>query len=428
MPQDRQITLDEIAKGIDTGLTTADLQRGTALERLDTTRQAKDTSLRREQARLSEKYGADHPRVQAISNKVVINQVFRQQVAVETVRARTEIPIVDQDTWIFHGFVRNLAQQGVPNLTVALYDPGGNRLNNLGQACTEANGYFKVVSKDANSIGSSAAYVRVLTGSTFLYAGKDPLLPKLGRLDYREITLSGETAVCVSPPEPPTGSTSKPGDTWVVNGRVTNANGEGLKDLTVSVYDKDFTFDDRLGQVQTGEGGYYTLSYHTKDFRDLIESNPDIYLKVLDQGGKLLYSSKETIRFEAGRVETIDVVIPGDVVPATQSDDAPLRTPTDVWQVDGHVTDIKGTPLEGYLVIAMDKDTFSRDDELGTSTTDSSGYYRISYRTRDFSFIESKPDIYLKVKDPSGTLVYTSKQVWFGAGRMETIDVVIGKR
>jgi hypothetical protein len=420
MDQNRQISLDDIAKGVDQGLTTADTQRGAAFERLDVTRKAKDTSLRREQARLSIKYGADHPRVQAIANKVAINQEFRTQVATETVRAKTEIPIVDENTWVLHGFVRDQARQGVSNVNVALYDSNGSRLNGLGQACTVANGYFKVISKDANAIGASAAYVRVLSpGGAFLFADQSPLQPGLGHIDYKEITLSGGTAVCVSPPEPPTGSTSQPGDTWVVTGRVTDAKGEGLKDLIVSVYDRDFIFDDRLGQVGTDPNGYYTLSYRTEDFRDLIERKPDIYLKVVDQQQNPLYTSEDAVRFEAGHVETINVQIEAHS----------LQESNDTWVVNGRVTDSKGQPLSGYFVTVYDKD-FIFDDRLGMTTTDDNGFYTLTYRMKDFrDLIESKPDLYVQVMDSEGGIVYTSKgKIRFEAGRVETIDVVVGKR
>lgn len=423
MAQDRQITLDDIAKGVDQGLTTADTQRGASLERLDMTRKAKDTSLQREHARLSVKYGADHPRVQAIANKVATNQEFRVQVATETIRAKTEIPVVDENSWVLHGFVRDQARQGVSNVTVALYDPNGGRLNGLGQACTVANGYFKIISKDANAIGASAAYVRVLsTGGPFLFADQSPLQPALGHADYKEITLSGGTAVCVSPPEPPTSSTSQPGDLWVVSGRVTNTKGEGLKDLLVSIYDRDFIFDDRLGQVGTDLNGFYTLSYRTQDFRDLIERKPDLYLKVLDQQGKILCTSEESVRFEAGRIETINVVIAepssGSTSPATP----------DVWIVNGRVTDVQGKPLAGYAVTLYDKDFFF-DDRLGMTTTDDMGFYTLSYQTKNFrDLIESNPDIYVQVMDTEGEVVYTSKgEIRFEAGRVETIDAVVGR-
>ena len=77
----------------------------------------------------------------------------------------------------------------------------------------------------------------------------------------------------------------------------------------VSVYDKDLFFDDRLGQAKTDENGNYQLVYRTEDFRDLIERKPDIYVKVMDQNKTTLYSSKGAIRYEAGRVEIINVEI-----------------------------------------------------------------------------------------------------------------------
>ena len=424
MAEERKISLDSIAEGIDTGLSTADSQRGAAFERLGATRKAKDTSLRREQARLSNKYGSNDVRVQLLSNKVANNQEFRVQVAAETIRTKVETPFVDGDTWVLHGFVRNQVRQGVPNLTVAVYDPNGARLYNMGHACTESTGYFRIISKDTDSIGSSVVYVRVLSGSgSFLFADKNALLPQLGRLDYKEISLSGESAVCVSPVEPSGGPAS--GDSWVVNGQVTNTERRGLPHLTVSIYDKDLIFDDRLGQTATDANGYYKFSYRTHDFRDLIELRPDIYLKVLDHERETLYTSKKTVRFEAGRIETINVVIPSSAISDTQ----PLtpRIPRDTWVVNGHVTDVQGKPLAHYVVSVYDED-WGRDDLLGTTTTDDTGFYTLSYRTEDFSVFESQPDLYLKVADPNGVTVYSSKEkVRFEAGRVETIDVVVGK-
>lgn len=428
MAQDRQITPYDVAKGIDQGLGTADAQRSAAFDRLAVTRQAKDTSLRREHERLSLKYDSDHPRVQAIGNKVVNNQELRLQVAAETIRSKIAVPIVDADTWVLHGFVRNEARQGMPNLTVALFDSNGSRRNNLGHACTDGNGYFRIISKDINNVAGSAVYVRVLSaGGAVLYADKNPLLPKLGLSDYKEILITGDTAVCVPPAEPPTAA-SQSSDLWVVNGRVTTTEGQGVGNHIVSIFDKDFIFDDRLGQSQTDQNGYYTLTYRTADFRDLIERKPDIFLKVLNQEGKTLYTSKETVRFEAGRVEIINVVLAAGLVTAQGSGVFSAQTSTDVWVVKGQVRDMQGHALRGYLVTVYDKD-FRSDDWLGSATTDDNGHYTISYRTQDFrDFFESKPDLYLQIKDPNGEIVYTSKgNIWFQAGRLETIDAVVGR-
>lgn len=429
MAQNKKITLEEFASGIDKGLTTADMKRAGAFDQLTLVRQGKNNSLHREQVRLTEKYGTDHPRVALMLNKIQMNEVFLIQVAAETIRAKTEIPYVDPDTWVFHGFVKDKALQGVSNLTVALFDPNGARLNKLGHACTNANGYFKLASKN---IDGGAAYVRVLSfNGDFLFVDTSPLLPKPGSLDYKEITLSGDTIICVPGHEPPTGSPGEPDDDkWIVMGRVTNPEGQGLSELIVSVFDKDLIFDDRLGQTVTDQNGYYRFSYRTSDFRDLIERKPDIYLKVFDLKGTTLYSTKGAIRYEAGRVERIDIVIAKQSASSSGSkgETAPLQTPSDMWVVNGHVTDAQGKPLVGYTVTAYDKD-FLRDDRLGSTTTDAKGSYSLTYRTSDFrGFIERKPDIYFQVHDPKGTLVYVSKNVWFEAGRVETIDIVIGKR
>ena len=61
-------------------------------------------------------------------------------------------------------------------------------------------------------------------------------------------------------------------------------------------------------QTETYENRYYILTYGGQDFRDVMESRPDIYVKVLDNIGKTLYTSKR-VRSEADRVEIVNVTI-----------------------------------------------------------------------------------------------------------------------
>lgn len=307
MAQDKKITLDNIAQGIGQGLTTADAHRAASFERLQSVRRSKATSLQREQARLNLKYGPDHPRVRAIANKVATNEGLRINVATEAVRARTEIPVVDEDTWVLHGYVRHVDGSGIQNLTVALYDAEGQWVQALGHACTAANGYFRLESTSDLLRDSLPVYVRVLTNQAqHLYADKRALRPTPGRVDYKEITITGDVQVCVPPDLSRNDPVPSP-DAWIVRGRVTDAQGRGLGGLVVSLYDKDLFFDDRLGETETDAEGNYSLVYRTKDFRDLIERKPDIYLKVLNQRGETLYTSKREIRYESGRVEIINI-------------------------------------------------------------------------------------------------------------------------
>ena len=322
MAQEKTIRLDDVSRGIDKGINTADEERAATLERLQFVRQAKTTSLTTEQARLTTKYGADHPRVQALQSRVATNEGLLSNLVAETGRARTEVPTVDERTWVLHGYVRDQNGTAAPNVTVALFDQKGSRLDKLGYACTNGEGYFRVVARDSKNIGANPAYIRALNnqGAT-LYADSKALAPELGGVDYREITLSGEAVICVPPPEPPAGPPDKPPDTppsqapdatadaWVVRGRVTDESGIGLAGLMVSVYDKDLIFDDRLGETKTRPDGTFSMIYHAEDFRDVIERKPDIYLKVLDQRGNTIYSSKNSVRYNAGRTETFEITI-----------------------------------------------------------------------------------------------------------------------
>ena len=339
MVSQKQVSSDDVLREFNKTMLGADQLRADGLDRLHALRAVKETSLRREEARLTRKLGANHPRVNEIRQRLKVNSVLMRDLALESKRARVEPPDVDSKTWAFHGFVRNKSHSGVPNLTVALFDQAGSRLDGLGHGCTDANGYFKIRSTNLSNV--RAAYVRVLSQQgSVLYADSSALQPRAGVIDYREIILSGEDVVCIPPPEPveptPTPGTGTPGTgtpgtgtpgtgtpapgqtpaadqpppgTWVVKGRVTDQANKGVAGVFVSVYDKDLFFDDRLGQAMTDNNGSYSLTYQTDDFRDLIEKRPDLYLKVIDNKGNTVHTRKGRTWFEAGRVETIDIQI-----------------------------------------------------------------------------------------------------------------------
>jgi hypothetical protein len=85
----------------------------------------------------------------------------------------------------------------------------------------------------------------------------------------------------------------------------------GLIGLFVKAYDKDLLFDDLLGSTYTKEGGLFEIVTETEDFRDFFDKKPDIYLKIFaPDAKKLLYSTKDAVRWEAGRIEEFKVLIP----------------------------------------------------------------------------------------------------------------------
>lgn len=332
--QKKNIPFDQVSREFDKGIEGADALRADGLSQLNAVRAVKEQRMNRERSRLVAKLGADHERVAQIDQRLKINVAMMRDLKLEAAKARTEIPTVDQNTWVLHGYVRDKKLEPVPNLNVVLFDVAGEQISGVNHGCTGADGYYKLSQKILGG-ASALVFVRVLAKSgSVLYADSVGLQPAAGTIDYREIILSGEESVCVPPPETPaqpspfgpTGDTptptptpgtgtgsaqleKPPRDYWVVKGRVTTRAGTGLSGVFVSIYDKDLFFDDRLGEAETDESGNYSLTYLTADFRDLIERKPDLYMKVIDKNGKTLAKVEKKIWYEAGRVEIVDIQI-----------------------------------------------------------------------------------------------------------------------
>jgi hypothetical protein len=138
------------------------------------------------------------------------------------------------------------------------------------------------------------------------------------------ITLAEEARTPPPATEPPAATppvdpqTAAGGGVWTVRGRVTDAKGKPLPEVTVSLYDEDLLFDDRLGQAVTDAEGRYELTYRTGDFRDLIERRPDLYVKLTAKNGSILHVQPAEVRCEASRTEIIDVRVGGEAGRSTK--------------------------------------------------------------------------------------------------------------
>lgn len=99
-----------------------------------------------------------------------------------------------------------------------------------------------------------------------------------------------------------------------LSGTVVEAeSGLGLAGLFVKAYDKDLLFDDLLGTAFIGPSGEFEIVSEADDFREFFDAKPDIYLRVLTPDGKHeLYSTRDAVRWNAGRYEEFDVRIPRD--------------------------------------------------------------------------------------------------------------------
>ena len=96
----------------------------------------------------------------------------------------------------------------------------------------------------------------------------------------------------------------------VIGTVVEEESGKPLEGLRVRAYDKDLIFDDKLGDTLTDAQGKFDISYSEAHFRDLNETEPDIYIRIYDgTGKKLLYTTEKAVRRNAQITERFDVKI-----------------------------------------------------------------------------------------------------------------------
>lgn len=309
----KQITEDQIIGKIDSSFDSVEKLRSEGLERGKLFHSVKNSALEKEHGRLSEKLGAEHPRVKKMATRIQYNKGLFKDLDVEIEKAKIKVPPFDKNSWMVHGRVLSKDRKGISGLTVGLYDEKGNWMKNLGYGCTDKRGYFSIIHTPKEGAEPEAAEPMKLflyisdKNYKILYKDKEPVYVKIGQVVYREIYLT-EDGIC-SAPEPGKDDTMITADTWVIKGRVTDEKGEPAAGLTVSPSDKGHLFDDKLKTTVTDKDGNFMLSYKTRNLRDLIEAKSDIYLNILDKEGKTLYTSKKAIRCEPGRIESFDIKI-----------------------------------------------------------------------------------------------------------------------
>jgi hypothetical protein len=308
MKLNREVTAAEVAQQLEQSIARADTQRAEELDRLKTMREAQAGGMEREAARLTAKLGSDHPRVMALTRAIEINRGFVREIVIEAERARTDIPTVDEKSWVLHGYVRDQDLKGVAGLTVAVYDEKGSWIERLGFACTNEKGYFRLTATDFAAVDHSV-FIRVLNNGVLLYADKSELKPELGKMDYREITLSGDVHVCT----PPLGSSAPPVNPpikspWTVRGQVSDGKSFFFAGLKVSIADKAGKFADKLGTRTTDEKGKYEFVLPSEPFAALIDPPVDLFLHVLDANGRPI-STSPALHFEPGKTQNVNVTI-----------------------------------------------------------------------------------------------------------------------
>ena len=89
-----------------------------------------------------------------------------------------------------------------------------------------------------------------------------------------------------------------------------------LAGLLVRAWDRDLLHDDFLGEATTDAAGRYEIRFTDEFFADLFEQSPDLYVRVFDGAGEReLCSTRDSVRWNAGAVERLDVEVPAAALP-----------------------------------------------------------------------------------------------------------------
>ena len=192
---------------------------------------------------------------------------------------------------------------------------------------------------------------------------------------------------------------------WFVRGHVIVAETKApIPGLCVRVWDKDFLFDDALGESVTDHEGRFFVGFQTRDFDDGgLETRPDLYVRLHHpESDRVLYSTEDVVRGDAGRIEDFLVHLSHW---SFNISDGPMFLRFRP-QLHGRVTGAADEPLSGLVVSAYDREDGRL---LAESVTDEEGLYSCWY-----SEPAGERTLEVKVASSGGQALYQSRQVlWF---------------
>lgn len=201
---------EQVEQGLDQTINSVDPVRAKSFQKMERMRTVKARVQERDRIRLSEKQGNDSPRVKTLQAKVATNQELARNLKLESARAQTEIPEVDENSWLVHGRVLNKRNSPVPGMKTALYDRSGCPIQTCGKEITDKKGHFNLSIKNVNDgVAGTASttstidnatqqetmvgFVHVMdTNDVTVYEDKRPLPIIAGEAHYLEITLDDD--------------------------------------------------------------------------------------------------------------------------------------------------------------------------------------------------------------------------------------------
>ncbi|MFX1293387.1 MAG: hypothetical protein ACFFD2_00815 [Promethearchaeota archaeon] len=102
----------------------------------------------------------------------------------------------------------------------------------------------------------------------------------------------------------------------IVGRATTKEESEAIAGLRIQVWDKDLgNIDEYIGETITDENGNFTIKFTQADFNHWgKDEKPDLYLIVTNKKGAVIYSTEETVRYEAEKEEIFYIQISKDLL------------------------------------------------------------------------------------------------------------------
>lgn len=311
----------QILQRLDSSITSLDEQRTENLKRTQLLQDNKNKALKKEQARLSKKYGENHPRVAKINTRLEYNKAAKPEMKMEIDRSAIKTPEFDLNTWMVHGRVLNQKRTGIKGLTLALYDADGKVEKRLGYACTDEQGYYAIryqvkEGEQPSFDEKTDFFLAVSDGSgKICHKEEEPLHVVIGLTDYRLIVL--DAGKCIPPPgwcQGEDGDDDQDGETgeWAVVGKVVYDDNKPGTNLDVRILDKKEEKD--LSKTNTGRTGTFKFNFTTEAFPDLFKLQPDLNVAVLDSNGKLIFATDKPMKPKVGEVKELNITLKRQII------------------------------------------------------------------------------------------------------------------
>jgi hypothetical protein len=86
--------------------------------------------------------------------------------------------------------------------------------------------------------------------------------------------------------------------------------GRPLAGLRVQAFDEDLRSDDFLGECSTDADGRFKIHFRDADFKDFVESRPDLYLLVKSADESVILDTSCEVRQNASEDEYYELTVP----------------------------------------------------------------------------------------------------------------------